>query len=225
METETLQQTFLSSATDGGAYASGASLSGDASVSLPRDFAPAAAPARQTLAVAYRLNPDDLFAAQWHYVQTSPSIRRNYRIIFSASLLVVLCLTALLLLTGMLSLLFAALFYAVFAGLMVWRWPQACRDGVRRQVDQLLKEGRNAHIQGEIRMEIDAGGLRVWSAHGESRLTWETVERVDETAAHLFIRIGSTAQHVIPKWAFESRRRADEFVETARCFQRRAEFS
>jgi hypothetical protein len=192
-----------------------------------RTFAPreAAAVSGEAFSVAYRLNPDDFFAAQWHYVQTSPSIRRDYRVIFYASLLVVLCLTALLTLNGVLSVFFAAPFYAVFAALMVWGWPQACRDGVRRQTDKLLREGRNAHLQGEITMEIDGAGLRVRSAGGESRLAWETIERVDETDAHVFIRIGSTAQHVVPKWAFESRRRAEEFVEAARCFQRRAEFS
>jgi hypothetical protein len=74
-------------------------------------------------------------------------------------------------------------------------------------------------------MEIDERWLSVKSEPGESRLSWDAVERVDETDAHIFIRIGSMTGHAVPKWAFETDGRAREFFDAACEFQRRAGFS
>jgi hypothetical protein len=177
------------------------------------------------LGVTYKLNVDDIQAAQWHCLRTSPSMRRNYRI--ASVLVLLLTLTALALISAALDAewwVVGVLTVPVVA-FWVFQFPRSYRQGLERNTRKMLREGRNALLQCNFRMEIDERGLSVKSEMGESRLSWDAVERVDETDAHIFIYVGSLTGHTVPKWAFESNGRAREFFEAASEFQRRAEFS
>ena len=177
------------------------------------------------LEVTYRLNADDLLAAQWHCLRTSPTMRRNYRL--TSALVLLLTLLPLVLLGWFLGVEWWVTGVMVATVLVLWvfQFPRSYRQGIERNVQKLLREGRNALLQCTYRMRIDERGLSVSSELGESRLAWGAVERVDQTDAHIFIHLGSMAGHAVPKWAFETDGRAREFFEAASEFQRRAEFS
>ena len=177
------------------------------------------------LEVTFRLNGDDVHAAQWHYVSTSPAMRRNYRFAGVVVLVLTSILPLFLMLVEALDPVTGGALVAGFFVVWVFQFPRSYRQGIERSTRKLLKEGRNALLQCTFRMEIDEAGLNVKTDLGESRLAWGAVERVEETESHIFIRIGSMTGHVVPKWAFESRRHAEEFFAAAAEFQRRAEFS
>lgn len=179
----------------------------------------------EPLGVTYRLNADDIEAAQWHGFRTSPSMRRAYRITAVLVLLLTLLPVVSLSLLGGLGWRVTGALVALVCVVWVFTFPRSFRKGIGRRTRKLLREGRNALLQCSYRMEIGERGLSVSSELGESRLSWDAVEAVDETEAHIFIRLGSMAGHAVPKWAFESDGRAREFFEAAREFQRRAEFS
>lgn len=177
------------------------------------------------LEVTFNLNDDDILAAQWHYVMSSPSLRGQYWRGFGSVLLIVLGVLVLFVTFAEWSPVFCGLFFVVFAGVWFLLWPRLYRDNLMRATKKLLKEGRNELLRRTVRMEIDEGGLHVTSGLGESRLSWDAVERVEETADHIFIYVTSMSSHVIPKWAFESRGQAEQFfVKAAEC-QRRAALS
>lgn len=177
------------------------------------------------LEVTFRLNPDDVQAAQWHYVRTSPAMRRNYRLLSFIVLALTTALPVVATLAGWLDVWTGGAIAAALFVVWVFQFPRSYRQGLERSTSKLLREGRNALLQSTFRMELDEAGLRVRSDLGESRLAWGAVERVEETDGHIFIGVGSMTGHVIPKWAFESRRHAEEFFAAAAEFQRRAEFS
>lgn len=177
------------------------------------------------LEVTYKLNADDVQAAQWHRARTSPSMRRNYRILSVFVLL--LTLLPVLFVSWLAEFEWWATGAFGFLAVIAWvfQCPRSYRQGLERSTLKMLREGRNALLQCTYRMEIDERGMSVRSEMGESRLSWDAVERVDETDAHIFIYVGSLTGHAVPKWAFESNGRAREFFEAACEFQRRAEFS
>jgi hypothetical protein len=177
------------------------------------------------LEVTFKLNDDDILAAQWHYAMTSPSLREQYWRTFVYWPLVVLGVFMLLVAFAEWSLLSSGLYFVAFCALWLRQWPRIYRDLLKRSTNKLLKEGRNALLECPVRMEIDERGLRVTSEMSESRLAWDAVERVEQTADHIFIYVTSMSAHIIPKWAFESRGQAEWFFESASECQRRAGFS
>ena len=171
--------------------------------------------------VTYKLNLDDVQAYQWHNIRTSATLRRNYRVTFVSFPLIVLGLMILCVVFG-LNMLLAGFFLAVST--MVWTiiFPHTYRQNVNRATRKLLREGRNELLQQAHRMSLEETGIKVRSELGESRLAWSAVERVEETETHIYIYIGALTAHVIPKWAFNTRREAEDFFDAARSFQRRA---
>src|SRR5215204_1031068 len=156
------------------------------------------------LEVTYKLNADDIQAAQWHCLRTSPSMRRNYRIAAVLVLLLTMLLACLPTLFGLLDWTAAGVLSLFTIVVWVFLFPRSYRRGLERNTQKLLREGRNALLQCTYRMEIDERGLSVRTEMGESRLAWGAVERVEQTDAHIFIQLGSLTGHAVPKWAFES---------------------
>ena len=177
------------------------------------------------LGVTYKLNPDDIQAAQWHCLSNSPSMRRTYRITAALALLLTLLVPLVPALFGALNWLLAGALALLVVVVWVFEFPRSYRKGLERNTQKLLREGRNAFLHCTYRMEIEERALSVKSELGESRLGWDAVERVTETEAHIFIQLSSLTGYAVPKWAFESNGRAREFFEAASEFQRRAEFS
>jgi hypothetical protein len=177
------------------------------------------------LEVTFKLNDDDILAEQWHFARSSPSLREQYWRTFVYWPLVVLGVLMMLEAFAEWSLLSCGLLFVAFFALWLHQWPRIYRAQLKRATNELLKEGRNALLDCPVRMEMDERGLRVTTEMSESRLAWDAVERVEETADHIFIYVTSMSSHVIPKWAFESRGEAEQFfVKAAEC-QRRAAFS
>lgn len=172
--------------------------------------------------VTYRINPDDVQAAQWHYVRSSRTLRAVYWRTFVSVLVLVLGLT--LLVVGLMDWgwMFGGVSYVTFAALWTARWPHIYRESLNKSTQKILKEGRNEVLHTEFRMVLDDGGFRVASELGESLVKWGVVERVEESEAHIFITIGSMTTYAVPKWAFETKRRAEEFFEAAQTFHRRS---
>lgn len=172
--------------------------------------------------VTYRINADDMQAAQWHYARTSKSLRATYWRSFFFLLAVSLGFNVLLVMLTGWGWTFGAISFVAFSVIWTVRWPHVYRQNLDRSMQKILKEGRNEVLNTTFMMKIDEGGFRVASDLGDSRVNWTVVERVEETEAHIFIMIGSMSVYAVPKWAFETKRRAEDFFEAAQTFHRRA---
>lgn len=175
--------------------------------------------------ITYKLNDDDILAAQWHFAKSSPTLREAYWRVFVAGPLVALGVLLLLMTIAELSLGFCAFVFILFSLGWCFEWPRQYRRNFMKSLNRILKEGRNPLLKCSFSFEIDNEGLRVKSEMSDSRLVWAAVERVEETADHIYIYIGSMNAHIIPKWAFETRSQAEQFFSTAFENQRRSEYS
>ena len=174
--------------------------------------------------VTYRINLDDYQAYFRHANERSRLMRDLYRRRrygmppFAGGFAVLLAL--------------ALDLEAVFVGCLVWSfvlftlfwivlYPRLYRKSVDATAKKILSEGQNAALQCEYRMSIDEGGLSISSELAQARVSWVMVERVEQTRQHIFLYVGSMTAHVIPKWAFDSEQKAEDFFQAAQAFQKK----
>ena len=118
-------------------------------------------------------------------------------------------------------LLFGGSVVASFTLFWVVNYPRLHRQTMDANAKKVLDEGRNAGFLCEHRMSIDEGGLSAASELAQARVSWAMVERVEQTTDHIFIYVGSMVAYVIPKWAFDSVQKAEDFFHAAQAFQKR----
>lgn len=178
--------------------------------------------------VVYKLNPDDVVAFAQHNFRSTPAIRRSYLLGYVWGPL------------GMLGVMFLNGGWPLFGmhGIWLWTLPMVvvcvlvyalaysamCRWNLRYRSLKFVKEGRNAGIFCQHRMTLDADKLIDTTGVGETSMTWRGIERVEESAAHIFIYIAASTAFVIPKWAFDTEQCARGFFDAARTYQRKADY-
>ncbi|MDX1933142.1 MAG: YcxB family protein [Capsulimonadales bacterium] len=144
---------------------------------------------------------DDIVALSDYNHEQSPTLRRarqRYRLTGAilASLLSFLLLTILLepLSLSPLVLLLPLLYAAIFA----WKSSRQYRRSVQEMVRQLYSEPGNRRLFTEHELEVVPEGLIVRTKYQETRLAWGAFERIEATADHTFLFIGSTTAYVLP---------------------------
>jgi len=174
------------------------------------------------LEVNYELNVDDVYAFTRHTYNTSSNMRRLRRggYVFIAGLLLFGDAVQLWVMwfrpwryllpeAGKM-----ALELAVFMGI----YYLALRLLTKRTAANLSKRETSAGVICKHKVIIDSDSLYEKTEVGEQRVIWRGVQRVVETAEHIFIYTAPATAHVIPKWAFATKREAEEFFEAARTF-------
>ncbi|HEV2765521.1 MAG TPA: YcxB family protein [Pyrinomonadaceae bacterium] len=111
--------------------------------------------------------------------------------------------------------------FVLFTLFWVAGYPQLYRKQTDAYAKKILGEGRNAGFLCEHRMSIDEAGLSTESELAQARVSWAMVERVEETKEHIFIYVASMTAYIIPKWAFDSIQKAEDFFHAAQAFQRK----
>ncbi len=74
----------------------------------------------------------------------------------------------------------------------------------RNRVNKIIRTGKNTDLTGPRKIEFEADKIRMTSAHCESVVKWETFEKLEETAVHLFLFVTVNQAIIIPKRIFES---------------------
>jgi hypothetical protein len=163
--------------------------------------------------IEYTLTPDDAIAFQRYHFKASLSSRQFFlrRLFWGilASILVFIIFSGWKSVWGVLAVL---LFWLVYL-LMI---PLSIRWSINAFGKRMKKEGENKALWGKRRLTIDAQGLFEKSEVGETRLRWDGVERVVETADYIFIYVTTVSAHVIPKKSFQDKEQALEFYQTAK---------
>lgn len=65
-------------------------------------------------------------------------------------------------------------------------------------------------------MTLTEAGVEEVSDHGESRSSWKSIEKIDETVDYIYIYISSVNAYLVPIRAFEGRTQKDELMERLR---------
>jgi len=168
--------------------------------------------------IEYEITPDDLFAFQWRAAYRSPVAKRARRKVY-LYLFLALLLFSLLPAIGYDGFVIARANFTLVAvafpvvALMTWRLD---RRQTRRAILELLREEKPGKGQlGRHKLGLGEAGLVESTAVGESRTSWEGVDRVEQNREYIFIYTAPAAAHVIPKRAFSSPGEAETFYQLA----------
>jgi hypothetical protein len=159
--------------------------------------------------ISYDITRTDLFAFQMRASTKSPLARRMLRetwITYAVVVVVMAFLTtpwkSLVALGGF------AVFCIVFIGGGVWFYRYSRKKLIAEYVrDETPEKGQ----LGWHRLQADQNGLTETTAVGESRVSWEGVQRIERDSAGVYVYTGSHQAHVIPLRAFASSRDAENF--------------
>jgi YcxB-like protein len=147
--------------------------------------------------ITYRLAEDDVVAFAERYAATSPTVRRarwrNVVISVIASAALGACfwdatkdagLGITIAVTGLIG------------GLL---YPLVLKDQTRKATIRLYREGKNLAHAKPITLRAVPEALFSESAGGSSTILWECLERIDQTADHLFLYTSSLNAVIVPK--------------------------
>ncbi|HYP52489.1 MAG TPA: YcxB family protein [Pyrinomonadaceae bacterium] len=172
--------------------------------------------------VTYKIHPDDYQAYVRHANLNSRTMRSSFRVLRFATPVLFAALALPLASLMNVGMTFGVVCVVTFAVLWVVNYPRQYRKMLDTNAKKLLGEGRNAGLFCEHRMRIAEEGLSVASEYARAQVSWAMVERVEETKEHIFIYVGSMTAYLVPKWAFDSTRAAEDFFHTVQSFQKRA---
>ena len=97
----------------------------------------------------------------------------------------------------------------------VWRWTN------RFRTKSLLDPKGSFLSPTQIRLAAD--GVHWASDRGEGRTNWNAVQKIEETARHVYVFIDRAAAHVVPKRDFANPGEAAAFVGLARSYHSAAQ--
>jgi len=103
--------------------------------------------------------------------------------------------------------------FAVVAVLWIAFYPRYSMRFAVRRISKLVDEGNNKDIFGKHSITVDENGIVGETVHGESKISWNGIERIVSEKEHFFIYINSVSAFVIPKRYFESEKAMDEFFQ------------
>lgn len=148
----------------------------------------------------YDLVDDDYIAYNLHLAATSPAIRRQIdRGRWIGTVVVVVLGTAVFgLLEGAWV---TGLVLGVVVAVVMWfGWPRFARRSVTAQLRRLSRQGALGRT-GPVRLRWDDTGLHEDAIGASATAEWSRVDRVEETAEHLFLFLGPLEALVVPRRA------------------------
>jgi hypothetical protein len=160
----------------------------------------------------FDITGEDLVEYNVYAATTAPAARKQsalYRVWLSLAVLV--ALTVLVAIDG--NWLEGVVAGLVAAAVLWLVWPRLWAWMIRSNVLRHAKTG-GLGTPGPCRMWIDAYGIHDATPNGASSVTWQGIDRIEETASHVFVFTGPLQAYVIPKRVGESAAR--DFVSAVR---------
>ena len=150
--------------------------------------------------VRYSLTVDDYVAFQEHFAATSPVIRRQQQQLRAFGVL--FCLVTALLFIGVVrSDWTGAAVVAVLAAAAVWFLASALnRWVVQRSVRAAVVDG-GAGPLGQARLTLGDAGVTEEAAGTTTTVTWEAVDRLEESTDHYYVFTAPAAAIIVPRRA------------------------
>ena len=165
------------------------------------------------LTVEYDLIKEDYIAFNMHHIDNSPTIKRSLFIQRYVVALVFLVFPFIFSnMTGVPILLPLIIYGAIFIAWILY-YPRYFVATTKKRILKMINEGRSDNLFGPRSITLSEAGVQEVSDHGESRSSWRSIEKVDETAEHIYIYISSINAYLVPIRAFEGRTQKDEFME------------
>ncbi|MHC4179334.1 MAG: YcxB family protein [Planctomycetota bacterium] len=184
--------------------------------------------------VEYSLELEDLLAFNLYHNAHSPAIRRVQRTVRLAVLTtLVAVLTTLAIVCVVLSGLghetlgtSAWIAFSLFIGLvgaiLFFSHPARVRQRTRRLAERMYREGENRGLFTRRRMTITPETITDATEISVTTMKWVAVEKIAVDRRHAYFYVSAASAFTLPKAAFATEEGFQEFIETARRYQRDA---
>jgi len=173
--------------------------------------------------VQFDVTLDDILAFNRYCIQRSPMYQRAYRTLLISMPLLFVLLAAVMTLAANSPPWF--MWLLVVAMLVAWPvvFPRRYWKSLDEFVINTMKTSPNRSMLGKHTLSLSERGLHSSSEVDESSMSWFGVERIEQDDQCIYLFIGATAAHVIPKRAFANAEQATEFHRTAKAFLEQAQ--
>lgn len=97
---------------------------------------------------------------------------------------------------------------------VVWfiYYPKYFNWEMTRRVKKMLSEGSNENILNRRKIILSDEGILEKSLIGESNVSWNQVDKVEESNEYIYIYISSISAHIIPKRIFKDENEKQMFI-------------
>jgi hypothetical protein len=165
------------------------------------------------MVVEFENSLDDVLALNLYHHQQSPKARRTRQLLqYGPAAILVLVFLGQLVLTEASPI--SALPWLMFAVVWTLFVPFMLRRSMRKRVLQLFVEGKSRGMVGSHKLSLTSTGVTDKTGFGTTETAWRNVRKVVSTSEHLFIYVGDTAAHIVPRRAFPDVARFHEFRDT-----------
>lgn len=164
--------------------------------------------------IEFDFTKEDYLEYNMHHISTSKTLRRMVLIQqYGLSLVYLIVPFALARFTEI-----PFVYWMVVFGIVYLFWilfyPRYFKSSARKRIDKMVDEGKNTSMFGKHVITLDEDGMLETTAKGESKISWDAVEKVEETDGYIYIYISSVNAYVIPVRAFESEGHRNGFLDT-----------
>lgn len=166
--------------------------------------------------IEFNLTKDDYIAFNMHHIETSPTIRRSLLIQQYGVSVIFLIVPYFFSRISRAPMLASFIVYGAIFLAWILYYPKYFMHATKKRIIKLIDEGDNSAILGIHSITLTDEGIVQESRTGESKSTWGSVKRIDETSEHIYIFIGTVNAYLVPKRDFEGKIHMEAFIDMLR---------
>lgn len=163
--------------------------------------------------VEYDLTKEDYIAFNMHHIDHSPTIKRSLFIQRYVVALVFLAFPFIYSNVSGVPLLLPIIIYGAVFIIWILFYPRYFTASMKKRILKMIDEGGNASLFGPRSFTLSETGVEEVSDQGESRSSWRSIEKIDETVDHIYVYISSINAYLIPTRAFQDITQKNMFLE------------
>lgn len=108
----------------------------------------------------------------------------------------------------------------IISVVMIIKYPKRFNKIIAKKAEQMLEERNSRGVLGSRTIEITETAIISAGQASETKIKWEAVERICETEYYLYLYTTFIQVCIIPKRAFESNAKMDEFIQTVKKYMK-----
>jgi hypothetical protein len=166
--------------------------------------------------IDFTLTKEDYIAYNLHHIQHSPSLKKSLNIQRYGLALIFLIFPFIIASMTPIPLFLWLLVYGSIFIVWIKFYPKYFVSSTKKRILRLIEEGNSANLLGERSILVTEEAVEEITPQGESRTTWGSIERIDETDDYIYIYTSPINAYLVPTRAFEETAQKNEFLQLLR---------
>lgn len=166
--------------------------------------------------IEYNLIKEDYIAFNMHHIDTSQAIKRSLFIQrFGVSLIFLIVPFFFSRISGTPLQLSLIVYGLIFLAWIIY-YPKYFMSITKKRVIRLIEEGDNLDVFGIHSITLTEEGIEQTDCRGESKSSWGSIKRIDETPEYIYIYISDINAYLVPNRAFGGIMEKEAFMQILR---------